>query len=62
MIEGNNFVARLCTFSRTSISLAKYGFQMGVKYSKVGLTNVLYNIKKEDFDKNLNDLLSCPSI
>ena len=44
------------------MSLAKYGFQIGVQYSIVGLTNVLYNIKKDDLDKNLNDLLSCPSI
>ena len=44
------------------MSLAKYGFQTGVQYSKVGLTNVLYNIRKDDLDKNLNDLLNCPSI
>ena len=55
-------VLTVCTFSRTSMSLAKCEFQIGVQYYKVCLTNVLYNIKKDDFDKNLNDLLSCPSI
>ena len=60
--EGKRLVACLCTFSRISMSSAKYGFQIGVQYSKVGLTNVLYNIRKDGLDKNLNDLLSCPSI
>ena len=27
-----------------------------MQYSKVGLTNVLYNIRKDDLDKNLTDL------
>jgi len=34
-----NFVARLCTFSRYSMSFFRYGDQAWIAYSKIGLTN-----------------------
>jgi len=55
---GKSLVAHLCTFSRVSISFAKYGHQSWIEYSRCGLTYILCKKLNSSLEILTNVLLS----
>ena len=52
-MPSTSFVARLWTPSINFISFIKYGLQIGIQYSKCGLTMLLYNAGIVSFDLSI---------